>query len=356
MKTLSIRHAQGAYPVLIGSRLENRLASWLARRQMRRLVLISHPELLEQYGRGLSESLVGLGFDPVVLSVPSGEESKTLEEAGRLYDELGRHLIERQTPVLALGGGVIGDLAGFVAATFMRGLPLVHLPTTLLAQVDSSLGGKTALNIGSFKNQMGVFYPPQAVFSDLEALKTLPAREIENGLAEMIKCSVIRSPRLFLLMERYMDRLREGDERVIEEAIFMTAAVKAWFVSRDEREIGLRQVLNLGHTVGHAVEAVTNFQVSHGQAVAIGLVAAAKAANRLKLFPDRELGRLLGLVALAGLPLAMPGIDLAEVMEAMKHDKKISRGRLRFVLPVHIGRVVIRELEPEFVAEVLAEL
>ena len=357
MKTLTIRHARGAYPVLIGNRLEERLAAWLKRRGYGPcLLLVSNPEVLALHGQGWCDALAGCGFDTVTVEVPAGEEHKTLAEAGRLYDEFGRHFVERRTPVLALGGGVIGDLAGFAAATFLRGLPLVHLPTTLLAQVDSSVGGKTAVNHGFLKNQIGVFYPPQAVFSDLQALKTLPGSEIENGLAEMIKSAVIRDPRLFVLLERYMDKLKAADERITEEAVFLAAAVKALVVSRDEYEMGLRQVLNFGHTVGHAVEAVTNFQMSHGQAVAIGMVAAGKMANRLKLFPDRELGRLLGLIALAGLPLSLPDIDLAEVMEAMKHDKKISHGRWRFVLPVHIGQVVIRDLEAAFVAEVLAEL
>lgn len=357
MKALTIRHSGGGYHVCIGSHLEGRLSAWLERfNPGRRVVLVSHPEVFDLYGQGLQDALSNYGFEVVGVSVPSGEEHKSLEEARRLYDEFGRHLIDRQTPVLAMGGGVIGDLAGFVAATFMRGLPLIHLPTTLLAQVDSSIGGKTAVNCGVIKNQVGVFYPPRAVFSDLATLKTLPAREVENGLAEMIKSAVIRVPQLFLLLERNMDRFKAMDERVVEETIFLAAAVKARVVSRDERENGLRQVLNLGHTVGHALEAVTNFQLSHGQAVAIGMVAAGKIANYLRLFPDRELDRMLGLIALAGLPLTMPEVDLAAVMDAVKHDKKISRGRLRFVLPVHIGQVVVREIDTALVAAVLAEL
>jgi len=356
MKALIVRHAQGGYPVLIGSRLESRLAAWLERQQYgRRVVLISHPEILAQHGQGLLDYLEGSGFEVAVIKIPAGEEYKSLAEAGRLYHELVENLVERQTAVLAMGGGVIGDLAGFVAATFKRGLPLVHLPTTLLAQVDSSLGGKTAVNVGTIKNQVGVFYPPRAVFSDIEYLKTLPASEIENGLAEIIKSAVIRDPRLFVLLEHRMEGIKAMEGRVVEEAVFLTAAVKAWIVSRDEYETGIRQVLNLGHTVGHAIEAVTDFRISHGQAVAIGTVAAGKIAHRLQLFSGRELERMRSLIAYAGLPQVLPEVDLADVLEAMKHDKKITRGRLRFVLPVRIGQVVLRDVEPALVAEVLAE-
>ncbi len=356
MKTLSIRHSLGTYYNLIGSHLTPRLLLWLKRNRFGpRLVLISHPEVLELYGQGLIEALAAEGLDVLALTVPSGEEHKSLADAEGLYAELAGHFIERRTLVVAMGGGVIGDLSGFVAATYMRGLPIVHLPTTLLAQVDSSLGGKTAVNCGGLKNQVGVFYAPRAVFSDIETLKTLTPRDMGNGLAEMIKSAVIKQPRLFLLMEKYMDALKAADSRIIEEAVFLAAGVKAAVVSRDERENGLRQVLNLGHTVGHAVETVSDFQVSHGEAVAMGMVVAGRISRHLGFFSGREFERLRGLIAMAGLPVELPPLDMGAAMEAMRHDKKVSLGKLKMVLPVHIGQVVIREVEPALVAEVLSE-
>jgi 3-dehydroquinate synthase len=357
MKNLTIHHRLGTYPVLIGNNLTERLCQWLKKAQLGpRLILVSHPEVMDLHGRTLLAALTSHGFEVVALTVPSGEEHKSLDEACRLYGELSDCRAERNTPILALGGGVIGDLAGFAAATYLRGLPLVHLPTTLLAQVDSSLGGKTAVNCRGLKNLVGVFYPPRAVFSDTETLKTLPQREIASGLSEMIKSAVIMEPRLFSLMERNIDKIKALESRVVEDAVFLAASVKAAVVSRDERESGLRQVLNLGHTLGHAVEAVSGFGVSHGESVAIGMVAAGRIANRLRLFQGRDLARLERLIAMAGLPTALPCLELPALMTAMKHDKKVTQGRLRFVLPVSTGRVVVREVDPALVAEVLAEI
>jgi 3-dehydroquinate synthase len=301
MKTLAIRHSLGEYPVLIGAGATARLVPWLQRVKLGpRLILVSHAEVLALHGQGLLDVLAGEGFEVRVITVACGEEHKSLEEAARLYQELSQSLAERRTPLLALGGGVIGDLAGFVAATYMRGLPLVHIPTTLLAQVDSSLGGKTAVNCGGLKNQVGVFYAPRAVISDIESLRTLPPHEIRNGLAEILKSAVVGEPCLFAMMERSMDRLLAAESRATEEAVYLAASVKARVVSRDEREMGLRQVLNLGHTVGHAIETVTAFQVSHGEAVAMGMVAAGRIANRLRLFSSRDLERLERLIAMSG--------------------------------------------------------
>jgi 3-dehydroquinate synthase len=356
MKTLFVRHALGEYPVVIGSNLENKLVTWLSRSRLGpRLVLLSHPEIMQLYGWSLIQELHKGGFEVIALTVPSGEENKSLEETGRLYCELSRNLIERGTPLLALGGGVIGDLGGFVAATYMRGIPLVQIPTTLLAQVDSSIGGKTAVNCGNLKNQVGVFYPPRAVFSDLKVLTTLPPEQINNGIAEMLKCGVVKQPRLFSLLEKRMESVKALDNRLIGEAVLLAASVKTDIVSRDEREKGLRQVLNLGHTVGHAVESVTDFGISHGSAVAIGLAAACRIANRLKLLHAAELGRIIGVINLAGLPSSLPDIDPSAILGAMKHDKKSVHGKLKFVLPVHIGQVVVRNVEPEIIAEVLSE-
>jgi 3-dehydroquinate synthase len=321
-----------------------------------RLVLVTNPDVFALHGFALKESLSAGGFEVNVLSVPEGEEHKSLETAGRLYSELSATFAERGTPVLALGGGVIGDLAGFVAATYMRGMPLVHLPTTLLSQVDSSIGGKTAVNHGRLKNQVGVFYQPCAVFADTATLKTLPQHQLSNGLAEVIKSAVIGDPMLFNILERRMTDIISGDERGLNIVVAHTAALKARIVSRDEKDTGLRNTLNFGHTVGHAIEYVTDYKVNHGTAVAVGIVAAGRIASRMGTFPRADLDRLLGVITAAGLPTSIDRVDVSGVLEAISHDKKVTDGRIRFILPVQIGKVIISEhVTLEMVAEALTE-
>jgi 3-dehydroquinate synthase len=357
MHTLRVSLGSASYNVYIGSGALRDISSHLKHARMGdRLVLITNPFVFEQHGYNLKEELLKEGFEVNVLTVPDGEEYKSLEAAGSLYEGLSAGLVERGTPVLALGGGVIGDLAGFVAATYMRGMPLIQIPTTLLAQVDSSIGGKTAVNHGKLKNQIGVFYQPAAVFSDTSVLKTLAASQFSNGLAEVIKCAVIGDRLLFGLLERKMGDSIEFNEKALEIAILHAAAVKARIVSRDERDRGPRNVLNFGHTVGHAIEAVTSFKVNHGTAVAVGMVAASRISCRMGLFPERDLKRLMNVIAAAGLPAVMPELKIADVLEAIKHDKKVSGGMVKFILPVRIGQVVItNKVELAMVAEALTE-
>jgi 3-dehydroquinate synthase len=355
-KILRVGQGNREYPVVIGPGITVRLIPWLKKARLGpRLCIITNPTVFELYGASLQESLSRIGFEVVVLSVPDGEAAKSLESAGGLYTELSRHLAERNTPLLALGGGVIGDLAGFVAATYLRGLPLVHMPTTLLSQVDSSLGGKTAVNFGTLKNQIGVFYPPRVVFSDTDTLKTLPPREIADGLAEVIKSAVIGNPRLFFVLEKNMEKVIAGQSNALQTVVCAAAAIKASIVTRDEYDRGPRQTLNFGHTIGHAIEAVSNFQISHGESVALGMIVAGKIANKVRLFPSRDLSRLQQVIRLAGLPGVLPSLDANSLMEAVKHDKKISGGKLRFILPTRFGQVVIRDIEPALLAEVLTK-
>ena len=357
MHALRVSPVSASYNVYIGAGVLKAIAGHLKRARMgNRLFLITNPPVFELYGYNLKEELLKESFEVNVLTVPEGEEYKSLERAGALYGELSTGLAERGTPVLALGGGVIGDLAGFVAATYMRGMPLIHIPTTLLAQVDSSIGGKTAVNHGRLKNQIGVFYQPTAIFSDTSVLKTLPASQLSNGLAEIIKSAVIGNRMLFGLLEHRMEALKEFDDKTLETVILYTAAVKARIVSRDERERGLRSMLNFGHTVGHAVEAVTGFKVSHGTAVAVGMMTASRIACHLGLFPEKEMQRLTGAIAAAGLPTSMPELNIADVLDAIKHDKKVSGGKVKFVLPLRIGQVIISDkVDLAMVAEALAE-
>ena len=357
MHLLRVSPGSASYNVHIGAGVLRDIASHLKHARMgNRLFLITNPFVFELHGYNLKEALTADGFEVNVLTVPDGEEYKSIETAGNLYSELSAGLAERGTPVLALGGGVIGDLAGFVAATYMRGMPLIQIPTTLLAQVDSSIGGKTAVNHGMLKNQIGVFYQPSAVFSDISVLKTLAANQLSNGLAEVIKCAVISDRMLFRLLEHKMMEIRELDEKTLEATILRAAAVKTRIVSRDERDSGLRNVLNFGHTIGHAIETVTGFKVNHGTSVGVGMVVAGRIACRLGLFPERDLGRLTSVIAAAGLSTTIPELNITEVLDAIKHDKKVSGGNVKFILPTRIGQVIITDkVDLAMVAEVLAE-
>ena len=343
------------YEIRVGSGLLTQTGHWLAENGFSgRVVIIADPTVQGLYGDTLSQSLASGGFSVTVLLVPEGEEQKSLETAGRLYHELTGSYAERTTPILALGGGVIGDLAGFVAATYLRGVPLIQIPTTLLAQVDSSIGGKVAVNHGQLKNKIGAFYQPRLVVADTDTLKTLPARELANGLAEVIKSAAIRNKEFFAFLEENIARIKALDEAVLEETVFQTARIKAEVVEKDEKESGLRGILNYGHTIGHAIETTSDFKVPHGGAIAIGMLAAARISNRMGILDEGALVRLKNIIEQANLPAELPGLKVAEIIQAIKHDKKVLRDKVRFVLLRSIGEAFITdEVSPSLVEEVL---
>jgi 3-dehydroquinate synthase len=356
MKKVKLELASGDYEVRIGAGLLSRIGLWLKEKGFSgKVVVITDTIVKEFYYDMLYQGLVSAGFDVILLDIPAGEEQKTLGVAGQLYKRLADAYAERTTPVLALGGGVIGDLVGFVAATYMRGVPLIHIPTTLLAQVDSSIGGKTAVDHGRLKNVVGVFYQPQMVVADIETLRTLPQEELVSGMAEIIKHAAIRSRQLFQFLENNMEKARLMDQTVLEMIIYANSRIKAEVVGKDEKETGLRAVLNYGHTIGHAVEAVSGFKLKHGHAVAIGMVAAARIASRMNFLSIDNVNRLEDLLKEAGLPVTMPELDVHEVIEAMKHDKKVYQDTFRFVLLKSIGHSFITDrVSPELVEEVLS--
>jgi 3-dehydroquinate synthase len=306
-------------------------------------VIITDPTVKKLYGRKLKQSLASSGFKVVLLEVPEGEEQKSLETAGRLYHELTDFYTERTTPILALGGGVIGDLAGFVAATYLRGVPLVQVPTTLLAQGDSSIGGKVAVNHGLLKNKIGAFYHPRLTISDIDTLKTLSPRELSDGLAEIIKHGAIMDREFFSYLEKNLDRIKSLDDRVLERVVSHSAKIKVGVVEKDELDLGLRNILNYGHTVGHAIESASELKVWHGEAVAIGMVVEARISNRLGILDKAEVLRIRNLIAWAGLPVTLPSLKLSRLIQAMRHDKKVSQGRMRFALLKSIGEVFITD-------------
>ena len=357
MRRVRVRLGKKSYNILIGSGLLAQTGQLLKETGFNdKLVVITDPTVNGLHGNALKQSLTGGGFKVTILEVPEGEEQKSLEAAGRLYGELTAVYAERMTPILALGGGVIGDLAGFVAATYMRGVPLIQLPTTLLAQVDSSIGGKVAVDHGSLKNKIGAFYQPRLAISDTATLKTLAPREISDGLAEAIKHGVIRNKEYFDYIETNLSEIRALGDRGLERVVFGSARIKAAVVAEDELDFGLRNILNFGHTVGHAIESVSDFRVDHGQAVAVGMLAAARISNKLGIFNSDELIRLKGIIEKAGLPIEMPGLDIEKIIQSMEHDKKIVQGKIKFILPKSIGEVFVTDsVSLSLVRQVLAE-
>ena len=344
MRKVKVELGANSYEIYVGSGLLAQVGHRLKKNGFSgKLVIITDPRAKKLYGDALNQSLTKDGFSVTTLQVPEGEEQKSLETAGRLYHELTNCHAERTTPILALGGGVIGDLTGFVAATYMRGVPLIQIPTTLLAQVDSSIGGKVAVDHGQLKNKIGAFYQPRLVISDMDTLKTLPPNELANGLAEVIKSAAIRNKKFFAFLETNLDRIKSLDESALEETVFQTVQIKAEVVEKDERDLGLRNILNYGHTIGHAIETVSDFKVEHGNAVAIGMLAAARISNKMGILDKNDLGRLKGIIEKAGLPTEMPDLQIEKIIQAMKHDKKVLRDKIRFVLLKSIGSAFITD-------------
>jgi 3-dehydroquinate synthase len=299
---------------------------------------------------GYQAALARVGFDVARLIVPPGEASKSLASASRLYDELVRRNADRHTAIVALGGGVIGDLAGFVAATYVRGIPLLMVPTTLLAQVDSSVGGKVGINHPGAKNLIGAFHQPVGVWIDTETLRTLPDRELRCGLAEVVKYGVILDPDFFAELENEAGAILDRNDDALRRIVARSCRLKADVVAQDEREeTGLRAVLNFGHTIGHAIEAVAGYggPYQHGEAIAVGMIAESRLANRLGWTGPDLVDRLMGVLTCFGLPTSAPGLDPGRLLEAMGRDKKNRAGRLRVVLPRSIGRVELTELANE---------
>lgn len=308
--------------------------------------IVTNPTVYSLYGEALLQSLTGAGgFKPLLITVPDGEEYKNLSELNKIYDVLVENRFERGSPIIALGGGVIGDITGFAAATYLRGVPYVQIPTTLLAEVDSSVGGKTAVNHSGGKNLIGSFYQPKAVLIDPDTLNTLDVRDVKTGLAEVIKYGVILDKDFFGFLEQNAPGLLALDD-VIIKAVRRSCAIKAEVVSDDEFETtGRRAVLNLGHTFGHAIESVAGYGVyRHGEAVAIGLVMAARFSVKLGLSDVQTAERIEALVSALGLPAPPSEIDARAYIEAMSHDKKVSGGRMRFILIRDIGQVELRDV------------
>lgn len=347
------------YPIHIQAGLLGQTGSLLkAAGFAARALLVTNPTVAEWHLDPALKSLKAAGIRVSVELVPDGEIYKTLQWAQHLYDAALKAGLDRQSPVLALGGGVIGDLAGFVAATYQRGVPLVQIPTTLLAQTDSSVGGKVAVNHPAGKNMIGSFYQPVLVIVDPDTLRTLPARELIAGMAEVIKYGVILDRDFFGYLETYLPQALGLEPAVIPRVIGQCCRLKAMIVGRDEREHGVRMLLNLGHTLGHALESITNYETyRHGEAVAIGMAAAGCLAEELSWWGAADNQRMLNLLARTGLPLKIPGYTVGNLMDLIAHDKKALDDTVRWVLPRGLGRAEIcGQVPDDLVRQVLKRL
>jgi len=340
VETVVVALGARSYPIWIGEGTISGLGARLGALGLAgRVALVSVPPVYELYGGPVSRSLAEAGFEVREEVVPDGEASKSAARLFGLWDRFVEHRLERSSPVVALGGGVVGDLAGFAAATFKRGLPFVQCPTTLLAQVDSSVGGKVAIDHPAGKNLIGAFHQPDAVCIDLLTLRTLPRRELVAGLAEVIRSAAAFDAAFFAYLEEHLERVLALDAEALRHVVATCCRIKAAVVAEDERESGgRRSLLNLGHTFAHALETVTGYSAyRHGEAVGWGIARAARLASRLGYCSDEDAARQESLLRRAGLPVDDPSPDPVAMVSAMAHDKKAAGGNVRFVLTEKVG-------------------
>ncbi len=345
MTELIVGLAERSYPIKIGQGLVDKLGDWLSEMNHgNRYAIIADETVASLYGKRVTDSFDRAGLSYVMLTFPAGEENKNLQTFAKLLSQLALEKFDRKSCVVALGGGVTGDLAGFVAASYMRGINFVQIPTTLLSQVDSSVGGKTGVDLPEGKNLAGTFYQPKAVFIDPDVLQTLPQNEILGGLAEVIKYGIIRDDKFFRFLEENRTKILALDPGCIQEIIYTSCKIKAEVVARDEHEGGLRRILNFGHTIGHAVEAESQFSLIHGLAVSIGMVAAAKISRIKGFLAERSVERICQLLMDYGMPVEVPEeYSREQIVDYLLVDKKVISGKVIFVLCNKIGSTVIAD-------------
>ncbi|HEV8701427.1 MAG TPA: 3-dehydroquinate synthase [Candidatus Polarisedimenticolia bacterium] len=357
------RVADESYDVRIGRGLAPRLTVALRKRPLGQRYIIVTDSHLHRQGESLLAAFRRRGLSADLVSFPAGEGSKSRRVRDEIEDGIIRLGAGRDTALVALGGGVVGDLVGFVAATFKRGVPCVQIPTTLLGMVDSAIGGKTGINHPAGKNLIGAFHQPAAVYIDVDYLKTLPARQYTSGLAEVIKYGVIADRGLFASLESHLDRILKREPDVMARVIEACCRIKARVVSTDPRESNRRKILNFGHTIGHAVETLSGFRLAHGEAVSIGMVAEARLAARARILAPAAARRIQTLCERAGLPTAIPpAFSPAALLEVARHDKKNRQGRIAYALPGRIGSMTsVRgdyavQVDDALVMEILTDL
>ena len=370
-RTIAVELGEKSYPIVIGAGTLSQLGPLLLEQGIKpgsKVLLVTNPVVDLHYGTPCRTSLANAGLAVSSLVIEAGEDQKTPATVALIHDAAFAAKLERGSLIVALGGGVVGDMAGFAAATWLRGIAVVQVPTTLLAMVDAAIGGKTGVNHPGGKNLIGAFHQPRLVLIDPSVLATLPVQEFRAGMAEVIKYGVIGDSELFAALEAAALKDPTGDgglasrealgEALLQSLLERSAAAKARVVAADEREGGLRAILNYGHTLGHCVETLSGYGTYlHGEAVGLGMLAAGALSRHLGLWSAQDESRQRALIAAAGLPLNWPPLDPEAVLACLQGDKKVRQGKVRFVLPNAIGQVVIRDdIDPELIRQVLVEL
>ncbi len=330
-----------SYEIIIGEETLKEIPADLKKENLAHsFVIMTDSTVSALYGKNLLENFKILGLNAYLVSFPAGEEHKNRKNKAKIEDEMSRLKIGRDSAAVALGGGVVGDVAGFVAATYNRGIPYIQVPTTLVACVDSSIGGKTGVDTQYGKNLIGAFYQPRRVYIDVKTLRTLPEREIRGGLAEVIKYGVIKDERFFEFLEKKVNQVFSFNTDVLIHIVKRSCQIKGEVVELDEKESNLRKILNFGHTIGHAIENISDYKISHGEAISMGMVAEGKIAVELGFWRKEELERLVALIKQVGLPTRIPKpLDLNRMIDTMKLDKKTRQGRIEMTLPMEIGKM-----------------
>jgi 3-dehydroquinate synthase len=357
METIRVQLAERSYDIAIGTNVLKRIVDNLKSFDLSpKIAIVSNPTVFALYGKTVLNAIKKARFDAVTVIIPDGETYKDLIWLQHIYKELLSHKLDRSSALIALGGGVVGDITGFAASTYMRGISYIQIPTTLLAQVDSSVGGKTGVNHKLGKNMIGTFWQPRLVLIDVDTLKTLPKKELVAGIAEVIKYGVIYDEDLFHTLEMKKDKILKLDRKVLVHIIKRSCEIKADVVSKDERESGLRSILNFGHTMGHAIETATDYKkYLHGEAVALGMCLEARLSQKMEFIDNKAVERIKKLVDSFGLPSELPAdIDMDRILSSMKLDKKAVAGALKFILPERIGRVRIQKgIQEKIIKKVL---
>jgi 3-dehydroquinate synthase len=343
------KKTSSSYEIYIGNGIIDRMGLLLAKHNWgERYLIITDDMVAALHGARVQETLKEMGLKIDVVDFPAGEASKDMQTSLRIVDRLRARGADRTSALIALGGGVVGDITGFVASIYMRGIPYVQVPTTLLAQVDSSIGGKTGIDLANGKNILGTFYQPKGVFIDLAFLKTLEPRELKNGLAEVVKYGIIDDPELFGILESKADAIKKGNADLLEEIVTRSCRIKKGVVEIDELEKGVRRILNFGHTIGHAIETESGYTISHGDAVSMGMVASATISERMHHLPTEDRERIIALIRAMGLPDRIStSLKPKEIIARMKGDKKKAGDVLNFVLLKKIGMPFVMSDVPE---------
>jgi len=350
MKTISVKLKESGYRILVGNKMLFRLGAVVRSLRIGEdAVIITNPVVRRLYGAAVVAGLKKAGLSVKTLEVPDGERSKSAKYAFDLLQKIAAYDTQKKIFVIALGGGVIGDLAGYVAAVYRRGIPYIQIPTTLLAQIDSAIGGKVAIDLPAGKNLVGAFYQPRLVISDVGVLRTLSQRQIRNGLAEAVKYGIIADKKLFSYIEQHHKKLLSGDVKILEKVVIACSQIKAGVVMKDEKETkGIRTILNFGHTFAHAIETASGYKYyQHGEAVGLGMRMAADLSSLLRLLKKVDVAKIEAALNSVGLPAVLRGVSLPRVMQAMMHDKKFEGKKNRFVLAARIGAVKVFENVPE---------